>query len=819
MLRINAIGDLIQDVCFATRMLMRSRSFTAVAILSLTLGIGANTAVFTLINTIILRSLPVQHPEQLFAMSRTNRSHTVTSFSYAFYREVRNRKDLFSGVVFERTIAPSLSVRGSTELVSGEAVSGNYFDVLGTIPYAGRLLYNSDETAPGADRVVVLSYGFWKAHFGGDHSIIGKTIRLNTTPMTVIGISPPEYNGLRAGVSPDICVPITMWPQMLGDSALLAFQKDWFAFVLCRLKPGVHQRQAAGAVTPLYRGYMRAFSKAAEPESISLLPAATGLDSQARHVSKQLYMLMAVVALVLLAACVNLANLLLARTASRQHEIAVRLSLGASRSRITRQLLTESVLLAGLGGALGLVFAYSGARLLFAFLMAGQFGASMNVSPDLHVLLFTLIASVATGILFGLAPALKSTRLDVRPGLKREQLHLFGVRIALQKILVSGQVALSLLLLVTAGLFLRTLENLHKVSFGFNPRNILEIEMDPKLAGYKQDRVREFYREAQDRISRLPGIMSASLGYEQAMRDLYSLSGIQVQGFVSQNGDPGPHWDTVGPGYFKTLRIPILHGREFGPQDTQNAPHVAIVNQTFARFYFGQQDPIGKLIGPAASKGPADYEIIGVAKDAKYASLRELTPRFWYIPYEQHSVIADNLILYARTAGNPLNEVGAIRQAIHRVDPNVPVFHPRTLEEQIENSMATDRMIAICSTFFSLLAALLAAIGLYGTMTYSIVKRTQEIGIRMAVGAQPSDVIWPVMVEVASMLVTGVLAGVLGALALGRFVGSMLFGVRPADPFTLLAAGLFMATVALVAGYLPARRAAQIDPMVALRYE
>lgn len=819
MLRITAIGNLIQDLRYATRTLLRSRAFTAVAILSLALGIGANTAIFSLINGIILRALPVQHPEQLFALTRNNRGHSVTSFSYPFYRALWDRKDLFSGMVCERTIAPSLSIHGNTELISGEAVSGNYFDVLGTVPYAGRLFHNSDETAAGADRVVVLSYGFWKGHFGDDLSIIGKSIRLNMTPMTVIGIAPPAYNGLRAGVSPDICVPITMWPQMLGDTALLASPKDWFAFVLCRLKPGVHQARAEGVLTASYRNYMRAFSSTAELERISLLQAATGLDSKARQASKQLYILMAVVGLMLLAACVNLANLLLARTTSRQHEIAVRLSLGASRSRIIRQLLTESVLLAGIGGILGLLFAYAGARLLFAFVTAGQFGAWIDILPDRRVLLFTLITSVGTGILFGLAPALRSTRFDLTRELKRERIYLFGTRIALQKTLVTAQIALSLLLLIAAGLFLRSLENLHKVDLGFDARNILEIEMDPKLAGYNQDRVREFYREAQDRVSRLPGIISASFGYVQPMRNLYWLSGIRVQGYQRPVGDPGPHWDTVGPGYFKTLRIPLLRGREFGPQDTQNAAHVAIVNETFARFYFGQQDPIGKLIGPAENKGPGDYQVIGVAKDAKYASVRELTPRFWYIPYQQHSIIADNLILYARTLGNPLNEVGAICQAIRGVDPNVPVFHPRTLDQQIANSIATDRMVATCSTFFSLLAALLAGIGLYGTMAYAVIQRTQEIGVRMALGAEPSDVIWPLMAELAYMWVAGAAAGLVFAIGLGRLVGSMLFDLKPTDPLALLVATLLLALVALIAGYLPARRAARIDPMVALRYE
>ncbi len=820
MLGLQAIDHLIQDVRYAKRTLIRSRAFTAVAILSLTLGIGANTAIFSLINTIILRSLPVRHPEQLFALSRTKRALTIFSFPYDFFREARYRSDLFSGVVFERTIAPSLSVGGSTELVSGEAVSGNYFNVLGTIPYAGRLFRDSDETAPGVDQMVVLSYGFWKAHFGSDRAIIGKAIRLNTTLMTVIGISPPEYQGLRAGVSPDICVPITMWQQMLGDPALSASESKWFAFVLCRLKPGVTPRQAENVLTALYRNYMRRFPHTSEEDRISLLPAATGLGSQARRASRQLYILMAVVGLVLLGACVNLANLLLARTASRQQEIAVRLSVGANRFRIVRQLLTESILLAGIGGIFGLVFAHWAARLLSEFLIAGQFGASIDVSPDKRVFLFTLISSLTTGILFGLAPALRCTRLDIMRQLKRERGQSFVTWINSERILVAGQFTVSLLLLIAAGLFLRSLKNLHDVNLGFDARHIMQIEMDPKLAGYGQDRVREFYRDARDRVSRLPGVVSASFGYMQPMRKFHLFSGIRLQGYHPQPGDPGPELDLVGAGFFKTLRIPIVRGREFALQDTQNAPHVAIVNETFARFYFGRTNPIGKLIGfPAETKAPADYEIIGVARDVKYASLRESVPRSWYIPYEQDSAIDDSLTLYVRTVGNPLNEIAAIREVIHRADPNVPVFHPRTLEQQISNSMAPDRMVAVCSTFFSFLTVLLAGIGLYGTLSCRVIARTREIGIRMALGADSSDVIFPVVGEIASVLAVGALVGVLGAIALSRLVTSMLFGVKPADPFTFIAASLFMAIVALVAGYLPARRAAQIDPMIALRYE
>jgi predicted permease len=530
---------------------------------------------------------------------------------------------------------------------------------------------------------------------------------------------------------------------------------------------------------------------------------------------------MAVVALVLLSGCLNIANLLLARTAARQREIAVRLSLGAARRRLVRQLLTESVLLSVLGGVFGITLAVWGARLLVGFLLAGQKGVSIDVTPDAHVLAFTLGLSLLTGLLFGMAPALRSTRFELAPELKGEQSNVLGTRVSWRKALVSFQVALSLILLIGAGLFLRSLIRLRSVDLGFDKQNVLEVSMDPTLSGYTQERAQTFYRELRDRASHFPGVVSVSLSSIGLVSGSGWGSGITVQGYQPKESDPGPDRDTVGPGYFTTLRIPMIRGRDFGPQDRVHSTHVAIVNESFARFYFGKQNPIGKLIGAGGNADSADFAIVGVAKDGKYAMLREETQRFWYIPYEQFGERREvhGLTMYIRTAGDPLQDVSAVRQAVRAIDPHIPVFDIQTLEQQIDANLATDRMVATLSTFFSLLTALIAAIGLYGVMTYSMNRRTREIGIRMALGAQRGAMIGSVMGEVAILIAAGIALGLPCAFALGRLLTSLLYEVKPDDEMTFAGATLLAVIVTLLAGYFPARRAASINPTIALRYE
>ena len=822
-----------QDVRFALRMLRKSPAFAVVAVLSLALGIGANTAIFSVIYAVVLRSLPVQHPEQLVALSYSNLQNTGrASFPYPFYRELRDRSDIFSGLICQSGMSPSMSVRGSAERVSGELVSANYFDVLGLRPYIGRLFGPSDETAAGANRVVVLSYGFWRRRFAADASIIGSVISLNTTPMTVIGVSPPEFDSLQPGFSPDVRVPITMEPQMRLENSMLASRGDWWLSLVGRLKAGVSNERADAALTAFLQNYLKQdnagktlseFRKQVlASQRVNLLLAGTGLVTKTKRAAKQLYVVMAVVAIVLLTGCLNLANLLLARTAARKREIAVRLSLGAARRRLIRQLLTESLLLAAFGGTLGLVLATWGGRVLIAFLLAGQTGRSIDVTPNIHVLGFTLGLAILTGILFGIAPAIDSTRVELVPELKGEEPRLFGTRIVWRKALVSMQIALSLLLLIGAGLFLRSLVRLRTIDLGFDQRNVLTTSIDPTLIGYPQERARAFYRELRDRVSHLPGVSAVSFSSIRLVDGSGWGSGITVEGYQPKESDPGPARNVVGPGYFTALRIPMIRGRDFNPQDHAGSPHVAIVNEAFARFYFGSQNPIGKLIGPGGNNpGTVNFAIVGVAKDGKYSNVREEIKRFWYIPYEQFSETRElhDLTMYARTVRDPSGEIGAIRQVIRGIDPNVPLFGAKALEQQIDEDLATDRMLATLSIFFSLLAALISAIGLYGVMSYSVTGRTREIGIRMALGAQPATVIASVMREVAGLIALGIALGIPCALALGKFIASLLYEVKPKDQLTFISATVLAVIVTLIAGYLPARCAALIDPTVALRYE
>lgn len=817
-----------QDLRFAARLLRKSPVFAAVAIVSLALGIGANSAIFSVIYAVVLRSMPVQHPEQLalLAYEDPGEDRIIRSFPYPFYKELRTHADLFSGLLCQAGMSPSLSVNGSAERVTGEMVSANYFDVLGLHAYRGRLFVPSDETSPGANPVVVLSYGFWQRRFGGDAKVIGTSVDLNTTPMTIIGISPPEFDSLQPGYTPDIRVPITMQPQMDLGPSYIDSRHDWWLNAVGRLQPGVSTQHAASALIATLHAYMeQTYSgrklRLFRARHMDVFPAGAGLETSAKKAAKQLYIVMAIVVLVLLSGCLNMANLLLARMAARQREIAVRLALGVARARLMRQLLTESLLLAIAGGTLGLLVAFFGSRMLVSFLLAGQRGVSIDATPDAHVLAFTLIVSAITGILFGVAPAVRSVRVEVASNLKGGDVSILSRHLSWPKAFVTLQVALSLLLLIGAGLFLKSLNGLRTLDLGFDKHNVLVVSADPTLTGYSQDRARAFYREIRERIAHMPGIVSVSLSNIGLLTGSWG-SGITVEGYQNKENDLGPDRDIAGPGYFTTLRVPILRGRDFGPRDHANSPHVAIVNQTFARYYFGESNPIGKHIGPGdANPTQTDFAIVGVVKDGKYASLREATPRFWYIPYEQFNESREihGLRFYIRTAGDPKNEIGAVRQAFRAADAKVALFGIKTLEQQVDTSLSTDRMVATLSIFFSVLAALIAAIGLYGLFTYTVTKGTRDIGIRMALGAQHSAISGAVIYQVAVIVLAGIGLGLPCALLLGRFIRSLLFEVKTTDLQTLVGATVLTLVVTLVAGYLPARRAASVDPMRALRHE
>ena len=820
---------LMQDARYGMRMLRKNPVFASIAILTLGLGIGANTAIFTLINAVMLRSLPVKDPEQLVFFSRSNiEGNDWSSFPYPFYREVRDQNTVFAGVICQSGMAPSLSMNGSSERVTGELVSGNFFEVLGIKPYIGRLFTSDDDRAPRAHPVVVLSYGFWKRRFGSDPSVVGTTIRLNTTPMTVIGVSAPGFESLNLGSSPDIRAPMMMLSEMAPRATPLESRGDWWLRIAGRLKPGVWTERARAAIHLMMIAYMEE-NNAGHPrteyekrrfasERLLLLPAGKGARGLAKSLSRPLFVLMGVVGAVLLIACLNIANLVLARTAKRKREIAVRLALGAARSRLIRQLLTESFLLAILGAVLGVATAYWGAKVLLTLLAPNQVTLSLNITPDYRVLGFTLLTSICATLLVGLAPSWQAVGLDVSPNLKGDTSMLSGLRLSGRKLLVSVQVSLSLTLLIGAGLFLRSLHNLRNIETGFDREDVLQLTMDPTLVGYKAEQLNGFYREVVSRVSALPGVRSASFANIGLLSGSIWGSGIKIEGHRSrEGGDPGPDRNIVGPGYFTALRIPILLGRDFSLRDGKSAPNVAIVNEKFAKFYFGNRKPLGAHIGPEGEA--TEYTVVGVAKDARYAHLREETPRFWYIPYEQFPRPLTALNLYVRTVGDPEKMVAVVRQQIQAIDSAVPVFNIRTLDSQIEQDVANDRFVALLSTFFSALAAILAALGLYGVLAYWVAGRTHEIGIRMALGAERGNVLWLVLREAISLVVTGLAVAIPAALGLTRLIGSMLYGIHGVDRVALVGATSLMCSVALLAGYLPARRATKIDPTVALRYE
>ena len=821
---------LLQDFRYGMRMLRKNPVFAIIAILTLGLGIGANTAIFTLINAVMLRSLPVKNPEQLVFFSRSNIERKESpSFPYPFYREVRDQNTVLDGVICQSGMAPSLSVNGSSERVTGELVSGNFFEVLGIKPYIGRLFTSDDDRRPGAHPVVVLSYGFWKRRFGSDPSVVGTTIRLNSTAMTIVGVSAPAFESLNLGASPDIRAPMMMLSEMVPRASPLESRGDWWLRITGRLKPSISTERARAAIQPLLIAYMEANNagrtrteydqRKFASERLLLLPAGKGNRGLANSLSSSLFVLMGVVGVVLLIACVNIANLLLARTAERQREFAVRLALGAVRGRLIRQLLTESFLLATAGGLLGIAAAYWVAKVLVTLLAPNHTTLSLNIAPDFRVLGFTFLTSLCATLLVGLAPSWQAVGRNVLPELKGDASSLTGFRLSGRKLLVSTQVSLSLTLLIGAGLFLRSLHNLRTMDTGFDREDVVQLTMDPTLVGYKAEQLNEFYREVAARVSALPGVRSASFANIGLLSGSIWGSGIKIEGHKSrEGGDPGPDRNIVGPGYFATLRIPILLGRDFSAQDGKGTPNVAIVNEKFAKFYFGNRDPLGAHIGPEGDQG-GEYTIIGVAKDARYAHLREETPRFWYIPYEQFPRQLTALSLYVRTVGDPEKMVAAIRQQIQAIDRAVPVFNIHTLNGQIDEDLTSDRFVAILSSFFSTLAAILAALGLYGVLAYWVAGRTREIGIRMAIGANRGNILWLVLREAILLVAVGVAVAIPAAFGLTRLIGSMLYGIRGVDRVALLGATLLMWGVALLAGYLPARRATKIDPMVALRYE
>jgi predicted permease len=896
------LDSLWQDVCYALRMLRKSPGFTAVAVLTLALGIGANTAIFSLIDGILLRSLPVQDPQSLVVLKWSARKapegHSVNiygdckndsfngdgpssscSFSEPFFRDVMARTDVFSHVAaYANAGGLTFSGDGAATVLISEAVSGDYFPTLGVRAAAGRLIVPSDDS-PSAPPVVVLNYACWKTHLGSSPAIIGKTILLNKVPFTVIGVAKPRFDSLAPGSVRDVWVPLSVLPQVYSQAQYKTRPTDvydWWLMIVARLKPGVARTQAQSAVSTLFRNDMlhgaKPLSKPADDPTAAALLARSELSGSTRKYSNELYLLMIAVGIVLLIACANVAGLLLSRATARKREMAIRLALGAGRGRIVRQLLTESVLLSFIGGVLGIFIAMWGIRALIA-LMSGNSDRAFGYSPgiDPRVLAFTLAASVLTGILFGLAPAFRSLRVDVTPSLKAgdggsaARSHIASRWPGLFSVsngLIVIQVALAVVVLVGAGLLVRTLRNLKSIDPGFDTHNVLTFSVNPALIGYKTPQTDIFFRNLQRRLAAIPEVDSVSYSNIALLSGNYSITAFHMPG-APKDEYANAALLSVGANFFSTMRIRLLAGRNFNAEDfaqsetqqvneeaqdaaqraaeaglaakpgvaqngksaakteshSKTAPPVpVIVNKTFVQEYFPKRSPLGQSFGQreANADAPADpgYTIVGVVSDAKYQTLKSKIQPTMYLP-----ATGGGADFAVRTAINPAAMTASIRNIVNQMDSNLPVTDIHTETQRIDQLVLQQSMIAKLSGFFGALALALACIGLYGLLSYEVSRRTREIGIRMALGAQARDVLGMIVREGIVLAVVGTLVGVGASLGVMRYLNSFLFEVHADDPLIIVAVGLLLGIVALTACYIPARRAMKVDPMVALRHE
>jgi predicted permease len=833
-------GDhFLQDLRFGLRTLRKNRGFTAIAVLTLALGIGANTAMFSLLNAVLLRPLPVEKPEELVLLGKgrsaggTNEFAYTQVYSYAFYRQVQRKNQVFSDLSAILSIPLGMhgrvAGRAELELLHVQLVSGTYFRMLGVKAWLGRSLTEAEDEPAGAHPVAIVSYSWWDRQSARDPAIIGKTVTLGSMVYTIIGVTPPGFFGTAVGQSPDVWIPLSMEKQI--SPGWNGLDDKWFEtlYILGRLKKGVTTRQAEANVNLLANQIWRDFAgpkltKQQEEDlrhaQIELTSIKHGLPRIRYGAQSPLEILMAVVGLVLLIVCTNLANLLLARATTREREIAVRMSLGAIRGRLVRQLLTESLVLALVGATLGILLAGWAGNLLVAMVPHGDEPLLVNVAPDARVLAFTLLVSLATALLCGLVPALRATRIALGPSLKEARGSVASTsRTPLAKALIVSQVALSLVLLIGAGLFLRTLANLSNVDTGFDKESVLLFAIDPPAVGYKEDaRLVGLYQQIEQRVSGLPGVRADSISwftFDQAeWTEPVSLTGRTP----TREDDLNATFNIVGPGYLDTMGIPLLLGRALGPQDTGASRAVAAINETFARRYFPGGSPIGKHFGIGGDpKHSNDFEVVGVVKDAMHHDLSERPFPAAYFPYTQSVQYLNDFEV--RFTGKPEVVIAEVRQAIAQIDHSLPVAYTGTLVDQVNRSVAGQSLIAQLSTFFGLLAALLACIGIYGLAAYSVTRRTNEIGIRMALGAEAAGVLWMVMRESLTLAALGVAMGIPVSLAAARLIESELYGLKATDPATLALAALVMIAVAALAAYIPARRASKVDPMVALRYE
>jgi macrolide transport system ATP-binding/permease protein len=861
-----AAQQLMQDLRYAFRAMSANRLFTGLVVLSLALGIGANTAIFSFVDSILFRSLPVADPEALVIFNwRANgmgRDSVVRRVSGSAWQDPRlgsvsgmfpfpafelfaRNDSLFSNVFAyyqPRTMRKlNFAVTGDADVLAGIVVSGNYFSGLGVAPAAGRFIMPDDDQ-PGAAPAVVISYGLSQRRFGGAQQAAGQSVWINNLPFTVIGVAPAGFYGVDPGVVSDVYLPMHA-NELLGAADPFGFRPSWYAEpnfywvqVMGRLRAGVTMEQAQAVLAPQFQQWVAA-TATREKEDVDLpqlivAPGVSGLSTLRRQYSKPLYLLMTVSALILTLACVNVASLLLARSTARRREVALRLSLGAGRRRLVRQLLTESVLLSFLGGVGGVVLAGWGVRLLTLLLANGQANFTLRAELNWHVLAAAAALSIGTGILFGLAPALRATRVDIVSTLKENRTQssaarLWLGRVTLSRALVVTQIAISLLLLVAAGLFLRTLSNLQRIEVGFNRENILLFQLDARKTGYDGEQLNAFYAETRRRLTSIPGVQSASLSDSSHVGAGFWLP-ITLRGEASLSSSSGRGTPpakakglmTVGPAFFATMQIPILAGRDFQESDRPGSPPVAIVNQEFVKTYFGNSDPIGERITVwNGNKPEREMQIVGVAKNARYGRLTEDFRPVVYLTYDQGYPFPVEMVYAVRVVGDPARYGELVRATVRQMNARVPVSDLRTQAADIDQTMRQEITFAVLCSAFAALALVIACVGLYGTVSYNVARRTSEIGIRVALGAQRGRVLSLILADVLVLVAAGMVIGSAAARAAATLVATFLYQMKPTDTYALAQAIAVLLIASLAAAYVPARRASRIDPTQALRHE
>jgi predicted permease len=844
---------LLQDFRYSLRQLRKNPGFTIVAVLTLALGIGANTAIFSVVNSVLLRSLPVKDPQKLVFLTDPDNQGMEQGFedgnrdflTYTEFQELSKNNDVLSGLAASASEGPKLSIGIENQGQISESspvqiglVSGSYFSVLGVNPLLGRLFTVEVDAVRDANPVAVVSYRFWQDQLGGNPAALGRKIRIRGTWFDAIGVTPAAFSGETIGLSTDVWVPLTMQSEIYPGRDYLSleakpFHKIEWLQAIGRLKQGVAIDKANANINAVFQQILQSQTGQMSAEErrtfmnqhLAVVEGSRGASTLRADFSKPLQILMAVVGLILLIACANVANILLVRSVARQKELAIRATMGAGAWRLIRQLLTESILLATIAGAFGLLLARWAEAALVRLVSGGSTLIPLDVRLDSRVLIFTLSVAALTGILFGLVPALRAARLDLNPILKGTSRGITGGssqtgRVPVAKILVVVQVALSLVLLVVAGLFLRSFNNLARVQIGYDNDHLLYFGVSPLSYGYKGPEVARLLQEIIDRLNALPGVHGATLMENGLFGGGDSNSDISVEGAKPNTAGPqDSRWDMVGPNFFSTTGIPILSGREIGPQDSGRGQRVGLVNQTAARYFFGDANPIGKHVLVKTTLSSSDFVVIGVVADSKHGSVREKPQRRFYIPFFNPIGEANSAHILVRTSGDPAVAASTIRAAVKQMAGNLPPLDIETMNERIAQSLTTDRTITELSGVFGPLAMILVCIGLYGVMSYAVTGRTGEIGIRMALGAQRKSVLWLVLRESLLLIVIGVGIGIPAIFGAGQWIGSLLFGVKPADIAALSSAAAILFGAGILACYIPARHATRVEPTVALRYE